>query len=404
VLPLSVGTAAAQPADEYAQIIFQAGRSAFEAKDYSRALESFEAALAAGLSGPAVHFNIGVAAYRAGRHARAETAFRQVARTEAMRALAHYNLGLVTLAQGRREAAANWFSQAGQETTDERLRALVDAQLAELQVEVPERNWLAYGALEAGYDDNVALVSDSEVLGVSGSEDSFAELRLALGGPLDRSWRFEGDFDWLDYHDFDAFDQMSVSGGARYRASAGAWTHELGLQVEYSTLDGDGFENKRVLRLQARRPLTAAWQLRTRYRFSDIDGLGQFRGLDGRRHDLGVRAQWQREPWDFSIDYHFESSDYADETLSVGRQQLGFDLQRSLPGRWAVAAQVAWRHSSYELGSGEENRAELAIELSRGLSERWRISLRYAYTDNSASDPYFDYQRSRFSACLEAVM
>src|SRR5688572_18813688 len=68
---------------------FDSGKQAFAAQDYAAALNAFEGAVAAGMSGPAVHFNIGVSAYKLSRWERAETAFREVARTPEMAALAH---------------------------------------------------------------------------------------------------------------------------------------------------------------------------------------------------------------------------------------------------------------------------------------------------------------------------
>src|SRR5688572_19838545 len=53
---------------------FEIGKQAFAAQDYASALVAFEAAAAAGMSGPAVQFNIGVCAYRTGRWSRAESA------------------------------------------------------------------------------------------------------------------------------------------------------------------------------------------------------------------------------------------------------------------------------------------------------------------------------------------
>ena len=84
------------------------------------------------MSGPAVHFNIGVCAYKLGRWSRAEAAFREVARTPEMAALAHYNLGLVALGAGKSDEAARWFAQVERETTDERLKSLATARLAQL--------------------------------------------------------------------------------------------------------------------------------------------------------------------------------------------------------------------------------------------------------------------------------
>ena len=210
---------------------FETGKQAFAAQDYATALDAFEAAAAAGMSGPAVHFNIGVCAYRLGRWSRAEAAFREVARTPQMAALAHYNLGLVALGDGKPRRSSSLVRAGGarSERTNgcDRWRRRSCAQLPR----PPERNWLAYGSLAAGYDDNVALVSGGDVLGVSGTDDTFAELQLAAAAPLVGPWRFDGGLVLLDYQDLDSFDQLSVNAGARYRLPLGDWTGEAALQL-----------------------------------------------------------------------------------------------------------------------------------------------------------------------------
>lgn len=183
-------------ADDAAQL-FRMGGAAFEKEDYAAALEAFESAARAGLAGPAVNFNIGVAAFRLGRYERAEAAFIETARTPAMAALAHYNLGLTALRSGNSRAAERWFERAEQEAGDERLRALASAQLAALPPPA-DRTSVGYASMGAGYDDNVALVSDSSVIGVSGVDDSFAEGQLALSMPLAQSWRLDASIAALD--------------------------------------------------------------------------------------------------------------------------------------------------------------------------------------------------------------
>jgi len=382
---------------------FEIGKQAVAAQDFATALDAFEAAAAAGMSGPAVQFNIGVCAYRLGRWSRATTAFREVARTPQMAALAHYNLGLVALGDGKRDEAARWFAQAERESSDESLRSLATRQLAQLP-RPPERNWVAYGSLAAGYDDNVALVSGGDVLGVSGTDDTFAELQLAAAGPLVGPWRFDGGIVLLDYQELDSFDQLTVNGGARYRLPLGDWTGEAGLQLSYATLDSEGFQSKRMLLLQATRKLTDEWRLRARYRFSNIDGLDGFQGLDGYRHELGIRGVWHRDSWDVTLEYRFDSSDYDDENLSFDRHQLGVDVQRQLDENWSVQGGLSFDRSRYDVTeNGSEERFELTLGGSRALNETWRVVVRYAYADNSADLPEFNYQRNLFSAGVEAA-
>ncbi|HKS56983.1 MAG TPA: tetratricopeptide repeat protein [Steroidobacteraceae bacterium] len=381
---------------------FETGKQAFAAQDYVTALDAFEAAASAGMSGPVVHFNIGVCAYRIGRWSRAAAAFRETARTPSMAPLAHYNLGLVAVAEHKEDQAAKWFTLAQREATDERLQSLAADQLARLPRR-PARNWYAYSSLAAGYDDNVALVSGGDVLGVSDTEDSFAELQAALTAPLKGPWRFDGGLVMLDYQDLDSFDQLSINGGGRYRLTLGDWNSEAGVQLSYSTLDGEGFQNKALLILQGTRALSGEWRLRVRYRFSDINGLDGFEGLDGTRHELGIRGTWRRGPWDVNVQYRYDTTDYQEERLSFDRHQLLLDAQRDFGENWSVEAVLSFDRSSYDTADNSaEDRAEIELAVSRSFGRRWRAVMRYAYADNRAELAEFDYQRNRISAGVEA--
>jgi Flp pilus assembly protein TadD len=80
---------AARADDAAAQARFTEAHSAFDAGNYSQALQLFEQCVTLGMQGPAIYYNIGVAAYRSGAWERADQAFREVARTPAMASLAY---------------------------------------------------------------------------------------------------------------------------------------------------------------------------------------------------------------------------------------------------------------------------------------------------------------------------
>ena len=78
-----------------ASALFAAGERAFAAGDYAAALQSFEAARAAGSTGPSSFYNIGVCQYRLGDFEAAEATFATLAAEfPALRELAEYNRGL----------------------------------------------------------------------------------------------------------------------------------------------------------------------------------------------------------------------------------------------------------------------------------------------------------------------
>jgi hypothetical protein len=355
------------------------------------------------MSGPALHFNLGVAAYRAGNYARAEAAFKEVANTPAMAGLAYYNLGLVELKRNDPTAAARWFSRVETATEDPKLRQLAADQLVEPEPAASGRAWFGYAGFGIGHDDNVALVSNSDVLGISGTADNFAEAQLALSTPLGESWRIDGGLTFVDYQDLSDFDQLGLQAGGRYRWDTGPWTNDAGLQLAYTTLDGSGFENRRALFLQTSRDLRPDLTMRGRYRFSDIDGLGDFGGLSGRRHELGASLDWMRAAWDFRVGYRLEIGDYDEESLSATRHELSFDAESEFATDWTVLIEASARRSSYDDDTnGDEQRTELALALTRTLTPRWHVFVRYAYSNNDADASEFDYTGNRVSAGVEA--
>lgn len=404
-LLLAVNGPAHAYSDEAAQQ-FRLGSTAFQAGEYEKALGAFEQAVAAGMSGPAVHFNIGVAAYRAGKYPRAELAFNEAARTPAMAGIAYYNLGLIELARNHRDAAATWFARAEQSSNDAKLRELAASQLADLRPAAPrEIPWAGFAAFGLGYDDNVALVSNSQVLGISDSKDAFAEAQLWISTPSSDGWRMDGSVVLVNYQDLDAYDQLSINAGARYRWSNDTWTSDLGARMGYSAIDGAGFENRRTLSLQTSRYLGRELRVRGRYNYHHLDGLNDFENLGGRRQDAGTRLDWSPTHWNIGAEYRFELVDYDDETLSSKRHRLRLDVERELAAHWSVLFEAIRRRSDYDSDLyGSENRTELALSVSRALSARWRVVARYSYTDNTAVSREFDYRGNRISAGVEATL
>jgi tetratricopeptide (TPR) repeat protein len=379
--------------------LFEAGRLAVEQNDLERALSAFKAASNAGLSGPAVHFNIGVTAYRLGRYEEADAAFRKAAATPAMAALAHYNLGLVALRRGDHQRAEHWFGRALDEATDERLRALAAEQLGALPSRA-DRNWVSFLSLGGGYDDNVALVSDADVLGVSGVDDTFTEAQAALAAPLGAPWRVEGGAFLLDYHDLDAFDQLNLYGGGRYQRRVGAWTHEASGSFGYSTLDGERFETTRTVGAQTSLSPALDWRLRVRYRFGDVDAPAPFAGLSGERHEAALELRRRWSAWELAVDYAYDRRDLADAMLAARSHEAGVELGRSIGSDWSMSASALLRASRYDSGDDEQE-TQLSVRVARRLSAAWRIAAVYSYTDSEADVSGFDYARHRVSAAIE---
>ncbi len=394
--------AGAQTGD--AQALFAAGRASFEAQDFAGALARFEQALAAGLTGPAVHYNIGVAAYRLGRLDRAEQAFHEVARTPAMAPLANYNLGLVALRRADRSAARRWFTLAAG-SGDERLATLAARQLENLPAPAPElaaaRAWSAFARAGLGADDNVALRSDSIDAPASGTRDEFAELQLAASVPFASHWRADAAAALIDYFSLDDFDQAALSLGARRAIPLGAWQADAGLQAVHLTLDGEAFEQSVALVLQGTRAFGDNQWLNLRYRGASVDGRGAFEGITGDRHELTLRFDWHRAGWNVATRLQLEDSDCEDETFDSRWTELGVSVQRAFSRRWTFGADAALRRTHRADADSTERRSFVAVFAATPLGARAQLAARYEHQRNSAEDPLFDYDGNRLSVAVE---
>jgi tetratricopeptide (TPR) repeat protein len=398
LIPLA-SFAQSRSADE----LFAAGRAAFERQDFASALVSFEAALAARMQGPAVHYNIGVAAFRLQRYDRARSAFEHVAQTPAMAALAHYNLGLIARAEGNESLARDMFTRVRAETQDARLQSLAAKQLGE-QNQIAPFVWGAFAASGLGYDDNVTLTANGNAIGIARESDFYADTQLVGSLSFDSGWRVDGDLSFLNYADLDEFDQWGLGLSGRYRFALQEWTADAGAQLSAAWLDGAAFEQRQSLFMQATRSLNDAWLVRGRMRLSNIDGASEYPGYDGMRHEASVRLNRDSADWMMSFAYLFEISDYDSAALSAVRHMLLADARRIVTSVWSLRGTVSYRLSDYDAQEvGNENRVELTLGAERTLTERWNLVLQYLFTDNRASVRDYDYRRNRLFAGVEAT-
>ena len=180
---------AAHAAD--ASALFAEGERAFAVGEYGEALRLFEAARLAGSTGPSVQYNIGVCEYRLRNYDAAEATFAELATSfPALRELAEYNKGLALRAGGRPAEARSAFARASG-STDDKIAALANAQLAELGSPAPiaASRWRGYVSGGIGHDDLHRCPGPLQVPHqlrclVGGDAAADPEQQLAAGKPV----------------------------------------------------------------------------------------------------------------------------------------------------------------------------------------------------------------------------
>ncbi len=393
-------------ADATALEFFAAGSAAYDAQDYSRARAMFERALAEGLTGPAIHFNIGSAAYQGGDLPRAEQAFREVARTPSMASLAYYNLGLVALERRDETEARDWFERTLHDgMPDSRLRMLASARLEELPQPRATGAWYYYSRAGVGYDDNVALRSASLESAATGQADAYGELVLATTYSIG-AWRFDSGASLLQYQDLRDFSQDAYYLGAARSFRTDKWYFELGATGSQTSLGGDVYERDLGAGGQATRLFLNGGRLRAQFRASSVDGQGLFTGLTGRRIESGLFFDQRWHGWSVGAHARAESNDSEDPVFTTRWMQLGADTGYELSPLWNVTFSAAVRlirHAaqSEELGAWDDNRLSLLVGLTRTLWKRTQLFARYGRERNDSPVAGYDYARTWAAVSVE---
>jgi hypothetical protein len=359
-----------------------------------------------------------VCAWSLGRLELAESAFLETARYPAMAALAYYNLGLVHQRRGDDGAAQSWFERAlAGSGNDDALRQLAEAQLrGTTSAAAPAAAAAGPGTTAArrptvfiseavGYDDNVALVADGELLGVTDLSSPYGELQALADVPLARDLSFQGGAYLVNYTDLSELNQDGLQLDLRFTPRAGAWRAELGGGYGLNRIDGERFADERSLLLGAVRPLGGGWDLRLRLRYADVEGSAPYQGLSGDRGEAALRLRRIMDTQRWRLEYRFEDNDREDAALSPERHRIELEWRHALGRGIEGMLAAGWQRSRYDTSalSWSERRKALGAGLTGPITRHWDWVARYDWTDNSASVPEYEYNRNRVFIGAQAV-
>jgi hypothetical protein len=390
---------------------FAAGTHAFGEERFESALAHFETALALGVEGPAIHYNIGVCRYKLGRYAAAAEAFALIAdEYPEMRGLALYNLGLVASKQNEAATATDYFRDALASTDDETIRYLALQQLgggedAPSRTPAARRSWFALLDVQLGYDDNVLLLSDEIPLPDGQSaESSFVELWGLVSTPLGSSdtagFRFDGNFYMLRYPEASMFDQTVIYAGAPYAWAKEAWYGEVGPHVSMTTIDADVLDQRLGLGAMVSRQIVPGTSVGLRYVHEEVEkGDAIYAFFAGARDFIELRVDRRGERGRLTLAYGHERNDREAATVSPRRDRLSLRYRYALNSHWRLDAQGTWRESLYdELAvPRDEALVELGVGASRDLADGWQLTGALSIADNDSNLETVVYRRKRVS-------
>lgn len=418
-LLLFSGFLLAQPA------AFQLGTKAARAGDYQQALRYFLQAREEGMDSGRLYYNIGVSHYRLGHYEAAAQAFEQAAADPELRALAYYNLALVAAAQNDRATALSWTQRSLVSTQDEQLSRLAEALQQRLtpaaRATGKARTTMLFSA-HGGYDDNVMLQADSQLLTTSDRGDTFVDGFYFVRVPLETKGPYHWNIDtsiftqrYSRLHDYDL--SMLQTGGVVERRFPG-WRIEGGLAAALYTLAGNGLYRTVTMKMTARwRQAEYHWS-----GFAEISNIdaanAAYEYLGGSRYRGGVSTHWRGQAERrYSLAYTVENNDREDLVTAAGftsysplRQSLDMSLTTPindrLSGKFGVDGRYSYYRDSNTTAATPLRRQEQRYRLHAGLTYRLRdavdLTAEYRLLRNFSNIDRYDYisRQLQFGASL----
>ncbi|HEX5419370.1 MAG TPA: tetratricopeptide repeat protein [Gammaproteobacteria bacterium] len=418
------GAQAAQ-SPESASALFSSGSDAFARGDYSAAETAFKAARAAGLSGPAVLYDIGVAQYKLGRYADSAETFRALAaQYPAMRELGEYNLGLALLRQGHGDDAREAFARVSG-SKDPKLAELAEAMLAKIsppQASAGQEKLAAGSAggekragtdavrlldFGIGFDGNAALIDESSLpLGETAASPLLQVFGLLRGRPV-AAWRlrFDGSAYAVRYSRAGEFNQTALRLGAAYDWGAHGWALTAEPYYSYGALAGQSFERRVGASIAATRRLgRASLQLGLDHEtVADLDP--RFDYVAGTRDRLSLDIQRDYHRGRLSVGYARELNDRDDARVSPVRNELYAGYEYFFWPQWSLETQGFRRTSRYTglTQPRDEVLTELSVTARRNLTSGWLLEGEYRIGQNDSKDPVLSYERNSFAIGLSKL-
>ncbi len=383
---------------------FKRGVDYFKQGDFEQALIQFEQAEQKGLDTPSLFYNVGVSFYKLERYKQAEAAFEQAASFPRFAALALYNQGLAAMKQGHLDRARLHFQDVVERAEGENIGDLAATALLKLGAKKTLPPWFSSVSFGLGYDDNVGLDADDQVLGVK-EGDFFSMIYARVRGPVGSlsrrlpGLRFQGSGNYRKYFEQDNFDYGSLVLGLSYRDKAAGWKLKTGGEYAYIAYDAKSLEQIPSFNIDASRRLFRSLDFLVGLRVSYIDTLDRnYEYLKGWRQNYSTRLRWKWSRIRAMAGLGFELNDRDDENYSPTRQSLMTSVTLMLRKDVDAYLGFNYRKSDFSLTGAiddrEENRFRSVLRLSYLIDKNWLISGEYRYTSNNSNNKAYEYTRN----------
>jgi len=394
---------------------YQAGIQHYKNKQYTKAIQSFNAARKQGLKSPALYRNLALSYFMTENYNMATRYFNMQKRYPSARVSAEYSLGLVALAQNNKQRALQHFELVSN-SKNKKLQALAEMRIKQL-TDKPGKKWNAYAQLEYGRDDNV----NADPSGVaSKTADSFITILASgayrLAGSRKNSLALKASVYQFDYDSVNQYDMQVLSIGLKKSFAPGRWENSLSAKVKETTL-GDA-DYQRTTRYEARmqRNILSSSDIRLRLRHDNIESLNTaYDYLAGTRQRIRFAYRYYPAQDTLKLYYQYEQNDRQDTTTqsySPERHTVYGSYTYAIMNQLDLKASLAYRVSTYPqvvappplvaTPARDDKRLRAELGLAYQLNNTWELQARYQYSDTDSTNNLYTYQANIYTLSLGA--
>jgi len=389
---------------------YQAGIQHYKNKQYTKAIQSFNAARKQGLKSPALYRNLALSYYMTENYSMATRYFKMQKRYPSASISAEYSLGLVALAQNDKQRALQHFKIVSN-SKNKKLQALAEMRIKQLSKK-PDKKWNAYAQLEYGHDDNVNADPDGIA---SKTADSFITMLASgayrLTGSRKNSLALKASVYQFDYDTINQYDMQVLSIGIKKSFAPGRWQNSLSAKVKETTLGDADYQRTTQYEARMQRAISSSGDIRLRLRHDDIESLNTaYDYLAGTRQRIRFAYRYYPAQDTLKLYYQYEQNDRQDkdnppppQSYSPERHTLYGSYTYAMMSQLDLETSLAYRVSTYPgTTAREDKRLRAKLGLAYQLNTTWELQARYQYSDTDSTNSLYTYQANIYTLSLGA--
>jgi hypothetical protein len=403
---------------------FDKGVEAFQAEDYSTAVEFFLLSLEQDSYNEGALLNIGISYFKLGEYEKANEYLRDLFLDGNFDPVVIYTLAVTEKRLGNIENAIELFEEVTELGSDDladaayqQIELLLESQGFDgLEDESPKKWWTNFN-IGFGYDDGVISLLDDIVV----SGDEYIDLTLSTVWQSDPTsqnhWFLSGIGYTTQFSDITDFSVVLLGFGLGRSQKIGEGVFRLQGDYENSTVGGDDY--LQALSVGFRYTQTfgnTTWTLRYRAKNMWAYDNSAYDHLAGTSHQFSTSFRIAPSSLDrFQIQYDFNINSRGETDVGLGtyRNYTSLSLnqhsivgiwERMLPNSFYLTTNLSYRAADYDddyivdgvTSSRGDGRFSVFAELSKDLNESWEIALVYEYSKNGSTIEQYEYGQNTF--------